>query len=71
MSGFWYDKSANGRGSYDPGNQPCKFVALHANTAVQKEEKGIEQIEFEDQDDTMKRMYAEECAKNGVTVDMG
>ena len=32
---------------YNTGNQPCKFVALHANTAVQKEEKGIEQIEFE------------------------
>ena len=25
---------------YNTGNQPCKFVALHANTAVQKEEKG-------------------------------
>jgi hypothetical protein len=38
---------------------------------VQKEEKGIEQIEFEDVDESMKKMYAEECAKNGVTVDMG
>jgi gentisate 1,2-dioxygenase len=55
---------------YNTGNQPCKFVALHANTAVQKEEKGIEQIEFEDEDDSMRRMYAEECAKNGVKVDM-
>jgi gentisate 1,2-dioxygenase len=56
---------------YNTGTEPCKFVALHANTAVQKEEKGIEQIEFEDEDDSMRKMYAEECAKNGVKVDMG
>jgi hypothetical protein len=37
---------------------------------VQKEEKGIEQIEFEDEDESMRRMYAEECAKSGVKVDM-
>ena len=55
---------------YNTGNQPCKFVALHANTAVQKEEKGVEQIEFEEVDESMKKMYAEECAKNGVKVDM-
>ena len=28
---------------YNTGNQPCKFVALHANTAVQGEEQGVEQ----------------------------
>jgi gentisate 1,2-dioxygenase len=56
---------------YNTGKEPCKFVALHANTAVQKEEKGIEQIEFEDEDDSMRRMYEEECAKNGVKADMG
>ena len=55
---------------YNTGNEPCKFVALHANTAVQREEKGVEQIEFEEVDESMKRMYAEECAKNGVKVDM-
>jgi hypothetical protein len=38
---------------------------------VQKEEKGVEQIEFEDEDDAMRRMYEEECAKNGVKADMG
>ena len=37
----------------------------------QKEEKGIEQIEFEDEDDSMRKMYEEECANNGVKVDMG
>jgi len=37
---------------------------------VQKEENGIDQIQFEDQDHTVKRMYAEDCARNGVTVDM-
>jgi len=44
--------------------------ALHANTAVQSEERGVEQLEFDEVDDSMKRMYAEECAKNGVKVDM-
>jgi hypothetical protein len=44
---------------------------LHANTAVQREGKGIEQIEFEEVDESMKKMHAEECAKNGVKVDMG
>ena len=37
---------------------------------MQKEEKGIEQIEFEEIDESMKKMYAEERAKNGVKVDM-
>ena len=40
---------------YNTGNQPCKFVALHANTAVQKEEKGVEQLEFEEVDESMKK----------------
>ena len=56
---------------YNTGKEPCKFVALHANTAVQREEKGIEQIEFEEEDTSMRKMYEEECAKNGVKVDMG
>ena len=55
---------------YNTGTQPCKFVALHANTAVQGEERGVEQLEFEEVDESMKKMYAEECAKNGVKVDM-
>lgn len=55
---------------YNTGNQPCKFVALHANTAVQGEERGVEQIEFEEGDEWMRKMFADECAKNGVTVDM-
>ena len=56
--------------SYDPGDPPCKFVALHANTAVQLEANGVKQIHFEDEGNSMRKMYAEECAKNGVTVDM-
>ena len=52
------------------GKEPCKFVALHANTAVQREERGVEQIEFEDEDDSMRKLYEDECAKNGVRVDM-
>ena len=56
---------------YNTGKEPCKFVALHANTAVQREEKGVEQIEFEDEDSSMRKLYEEECAKNGVKPDMG
>ncbi len=56
---------------YNTGKEPCKFVALHANTAVQREEKGIEQIEFEQEDSALKKMYEEECAKNGIKPDMG
>lgn len=55
---------------YNTGPEPCKFVALHASTAVQREERGLEQIEFEDEDAAMRRMYEQECAKNGVKVDM-
>ena len=55
---------------YNTGTEPCRFVALHASTAVQREEKGIEQIEFHDEDDRMRQMYVEECRKNGVTVQM-
>ena len=55
---------------YNTGKEPCKFVALHANTAVQREERGVEQIEFEDEDDSMRKLYEQECAKNGVRVDM-
>lgn len=55
---------------YNTGKEPCRFVALHASTAVQREERGVEQIEFEDEDQTLKEMYLDECAKNGVTADM-
>ncbi|MBI2360537.1 MAG: cupin domain-containing protein, partial [Deltaproteobacteria bacterium] len=55
---------------YNTGKEPCKFVALHASTAVQREERGVEQIEFEDEDTAMRKMYEEECAKSGVRADM-
>jgi len=38
---------------------------------VQREEKGVEQIEFEDEDSSMRKLYEEECAKSGVKPDMG
>ena len=44
--------------------------ALHASIAVQREEGGIEQIESEDEDPRMRQMYVEECAKNGIEVNM-
>jgi gentisate 1,2-dioxygenase len=55
---------------YNTGPEPCRFVALHASTAVQREEGGIEQIDFEDEDRELRRMYEEECARNGVAVAM-
>jgi len=55
---------------YNTGNVPCKFVALHANTAVQREEGGIDQIDFDNEDAALRKMYEEECAKNGVKPDM-
>jgi hypothetical protein len=62
-AGWWHQH-------YNTGAQPCKFVALHANTAVQGEEQGVEQIEFEEGDQAMRKLFADECAKNGVKVDM-
>lgn len=55
---------------YNTGTEPCRFVALHASTAVQREEKGLEQIEFEHEDGALRKLYEEECARNGVTVQM-
>jgi mannose-6-phosphate isomerase-like protein (cupin superfamily) len=55
---------------YNTGTEPCRFVAMHASTAVQREEGGIEQIDFEHEDPRMRQMYEEECAKNGVQVAM-
>lgn len=55
---------------YNTGTEPCRFVALHASIAVQREEGGIEQIEVEDEDARLRQMYIEECARNGVTVNM-
>ncbi len=55
---------------YNTGPEPCRFLAFHASTAIQREEKGIEQINFEDEESWMRDMYFEECRKNGVQVDM-
>lgn len=55
---------------YNNGKEPCRFVALHASVAVQSEERGVEQIEFEDEDKDLREMYEKECAKNGITVNM-
>lgn len=55
---------------YNVGTEPARFVALHASIAVQREEGGIEQIEFEDEDARLRQMYVDECAKHGVEVNM-
>jgi mannose-6-phosphate isomerase-like protein (cupin superfamily) len=55
---------------YNTGSAPCKFVAFHANTAVQREEGGISQIPFDQEAPWMRKMYQEECAKSGVEVAM-
>jgi mannose-6-phosphate isomerase-like protein (cupin superfamily) len=55
---------------YNTGPEPCRFVALHASTAVAREEGGIEQIDFENEERKLRSLYEAECAKNGVTVQM-
>jgi gentisate 1,2-dioxygenase len=55
---------------YNTGDEPCRFVALHASTAVQQERGGLFQIDFENEDPRLRRMYEEECAKSGVQVAM-
>ncbi|MGH3026842.1 MAG: cupin domain-containing protein, partial [Gaiellaceae bacterium] len=55
---------------YNTGDEPCRFVALHASTAVQREQGGIDQIDFEHEDAALRKMYEEECAKHGVSVAM-
>jgi gentisate 1,2-dioxygenase len=55
---------------YNTGPEPCRFVAFHASTAVQREEGGIEQIPFDVEDPKLRQMYVEECAKSGVKVAM-
>lgn len=55
---------------YNTGTEPCRFVALHASTAVQREERGVEQIDFSDEEPAVRELYAKECAKNGITVNM-
>jgi hypothetical protein len=37
---------------------------------VQREEGGIDQIDFDNEDTSLRKMYEEECAKNGVKPDM-
>ncbi|MCC6177314.1 MAG: ethanolamine ammonia lyase-activating protein [Chloroflexi bacterium] len=55
---------------YNTGDEPCRFVAFHASSAIQREEGGIEQIDFENEDPMMRKLYLEECAKSGVAVNM-
>jgi uncharacterized RmlC-like cupin family protein len=62
-AGMWHQH-------YNVGGEPCRFVAFHATTAVQREEGGIEQIDFTDEDPSMRAMYIEECARNGVKMEM-
>ena len=62
-AGMWHQH-------YNTGHEPCRFVAFHASSAVQREPGGIEQIEFQDEDPSLRAMYLEECARNGVTVQM-
>jgi mannose-6-phosphate isomerase-like protein (cupin superfamily) len=63
-AGYWHQH-------YNTGTEPCRFVALHASTAVNHSGDGdLEQIDFENEDPVMRAMYNEECAKNGVSVQM-
>jgi gentisate 1,2-dioxygenase len=62
-AGMWHQH-------YNVGGEPCRFVAFHASTAIQREDGGIEQIDFADEDPSMRTMYLEDCAKHGVQVNM-
>jgi gentisate 1,2-dioxygenase len=55
---------------YNTGSEPCRFIAFHASTAVQREEGGIEQIPFEAEDPALREEYVQECGKHAVTVAM-
>ena len=55
---------------FNTGREPCRFVALHASSGVQREEGGVEQLEFQEEDPAIRTLYEEECARNGVTVNM-
>lgn len=65
---LWIERGAGG--FYFP-NTHSAISMQRANTAVQREEKGVEQIELEQDDSALKKLYEEECAKNGVKVDIG
>lgn len=55
---------------YNTGNEPCRFVALHASVAMRSAgDGGVEQLDdFDDQNRFLESMYVEECARNGVEV---
>lgn len=55
---------------FNTGHEPCKFVALHASVALQNEQGGVEQLEHDAENEFLIDLYAKECAKNGVEVDM-
>ena len=74
-----------GHASLVAGAAPARYLALRWNNWRYKFlrstdgeggtytslKQGGGQIEFEDEDTSMRKMYEEECAKNGVKVDMG
>jgi len=55
---------------FNTGKKPSRYVALHASRAIERYEGGIDQIEFEEEDKSIRALYEEECAKNGVTMHM-
>lgn len=62
-AGMWHQH-------FNTGNKPARYVALHGSRAIERYEGGIEQVEFEGEDASVRRLFEEECAKNGVTVNM-
>jgi quercetin dioxygenase-like cupin family protein len=62
-AGFWHQH-------FNTGRRPSRYVALHASRAIERYEGGIDQIEFENEDKGVRKLFAEECAKNGITVNM-
>lgn len=69
-AGYWHQH-------YNTGKEPAKFVALHASVALGGDAEkgnsasgGLEQIDFAYEDSALREMYIEECARNGVEVNM-
>lgn len=55
---------------FSTGAEPCRFVALHATPTIRDEDETPDMIEFSDEEPWIRQLYMEECARNGVEVDL-
>lgn len=62
-AGMWHQH-------FNTGDRPARYVALHGSRAIERYESGVEMIEFKDEERRIKDLFSQECAKNGVPVNM-